>query len=210
MPRRPLDKRLLAAAAAVVVAAAVIYWGYSGTAAPAPDRGALYSEMNADLKRILEGRGIAMSSPVRLGEPADIIQYCSFFEGEEQRMVRYCTSTELRDAGGAFLGNVHMVGEPGEPRLLMAVLQMDPFLNQMPDAKRVFSAVVDGTICDCWDSRIIQDSTLDAISDRHAEFHTGGDQVTSRSSTIPLDGRLLQFEMTTNMDGYLWKLLVTL
>jgi len=40
------------------------------------------------------------------------------------------------------------------------------------------------------------------------DFHTRGDKSTSKSSPIRLDEKRIQIELTTNDDGYLWKLLV--
>ncbi len=70
-----------------------------------------YADANTKLKEALAAEGISMSSPVRLKEKTDIDKYCTFLKDKEkQSLVEYCTSTELRDSDGTFLGNIHMIG----------------------------------------------------------------------------------------------------
>ena len=69
--------------------------------------------------------------------------------------------------------------------------------------------MVDHIVCDFWNSKDIQGSTLDSIADSHMEFHISGGKITSKSNIIPLEGKSIQLEMTTNTEGYLWKLFLT-
>jgi len=177
--------------------------------------GITYTEMNYELKQILEENAISMSSPIKLDDLRAIWSYCNFFEGDEQKLVEHCTSTELLDADGNFLGNIHAVGTTEEPKLIMALIQVDPFLNQKEDAKTVFSVLIDHIVCECWYKKIIQNQTsvqgksLDESADEHIEFHIAGGKPTSRSNIFLLDGKSIRMELTTNTDGYLWKLFVT-
>ena len=91
----------------------------------------------------------------------------------------------------------------------MALIQVDPFLNQKESTKTVFSILVDQIVCDCWHSKIIQGKSLDELADEHIEFHIRGGKPTSKSNVIPLEGKSIQMELTTNTEGYLWKLFVT-
>jgi len=177
--------------------------------------GITYTNANYQLKQILQENDISMSSPIKLDDLRDIWSYCNLFEGAEQKLVEYCTSTELKDADDNFLGNIHAVGTPEKPKLIMALIQVDPFLNQKEDAKTVFSVLVDHIVCDCWYKKIIQNQTsvqgksLDESADEHIEFHIAGGKPISRSNIIPLEGKSIQMELTTNTEGYLWKLFVT-
>ena len=171
--------------------------------------GISYTAVNYQLKQILQDNNISMSSPIKLDKLRDIWIYCNFFEGDEQKLVEYCTSTELRDADDNFLGNIHAVGTPEEPRLIMAVVQVDPFLNNKDDAKDVFSVLTNQVVCDCWSTKIIQGLSMDDWANKHIEFHIGGGKPTSKSNIIPLEGKSLQMELTTNNEGYLWTLFVT-
>ena len=110
--------------------------------------GVSYTEVNFELKQTLETKDISMSSPIKLDDLRSIWTYCNFFEGEEQQLVQYCTSTELLDSDGNFLGNIHAFGSPEEPKRIMAVIQVDPFLNQKVDAKAVFSVMTDNIVCE--------------------------------------------------------------
>ena len=171
--------------------------------------GITYTDANYRLKQVLEKNDISMSSPIKLSNPRAILSYCNLFEGDEQKIVEYCTSTELKDSNDNFLGNIHAVGTSESPKIIMALIQVDPFLNQKEDAKTVFSALVDQIVCDCWNSKIIQGKSLDELADEHIEFHIAGGKPTSKSNVIPLDGKSIQMELTTNTEGYLWKLFVT-
>jgi hypothetical protein len=171
--------------------------------------GITYVDANYQLKQILQENGVSMSSPIKLDNLRAIWSYCNLFEGDEQKLVEYCTSTELKDSDDNFLGNIHAVGTPEEPKLIMALIQIDPFLNQKEDAKTVFSVLVDHVVCDCWHTKNIQGKSLDELTDEHIEFHIGGGKTTSKSNIIPLEEKSIQMELTTNTDGYLWKLFVT-
>ena len=64
--------------------------------------GISYLVTNNELKQILETHDISMSSPIKLNDLREIWTYCNFFEGTEQQIVEYCTSTELRDPNDEF------------------------------------------------------------------------------------------------------------
>ena len=171
--------------------------------------GITYTNTNYQLKQILQEKDISMSSPIKLDDLRAIWSYCNLFEGADQKLIEYCTSTELKDSDGNFLGNIHAVGTPEEPKLIMALIQVDPFLNHKEDAKTVFSVLVDQVVCDCWYAKNIQGKSLDDLADEHIEFHISGGKPTSKSNIIPLEGKSIQMELTTNVEGYLWKLFVT-
>jgi hypothetical protein len=97
-----------------------------------------YAEANSLLKQKLADHEISMSSPIILREPDDIKQYCTFFTSEEtQKNIEYCTSTELKDKDGKFLGNVHMVGSSDEPKIVLVLIQTDPLMSQIDSVKLV-------------------------------------------------------------------------
>ena len=76
----------------------------------------VYLEANSILKQKLAEQNLQLSSPIKLSKPDDIQKYCSFFtDKEKQDVVQYCTSTELKDEAGDFLGNIHMVGSADQP-----------------------------------------------------------------------------------------------
>ncbi len=86
-------------------------------------------------------------------------------------------------------------------------------MTSLNSAKVVFGTMVTDLVCDCWeeerpDGFVSIGSWVNAMRD----FHTSGssnDNPTSKSKVLPLDDKSLQMELTTNQDGYLWKLLLS-
>ena len=169
-----------------------------------------YMNANSKLKEILEIYDISMSVPVELKSPNSIEKYCSFFEDKsKQKLVEYCTSTELLDSEGNFIGNIHMVGSPKLPKLVLVLIQADPFMNELAKIKSVFRVAIENLVCFCWEEIKPSDiNTIDEWIDRHREFHSSAERTHSKS-TLELEGKQLQIELTTNTEGYLWKLLIS-
>lgn len=169
-----------------------------------------YTDSNISLKQNLEIKEISMSSPVKLVSKPQLNEFCTFFENEElQNQVEYCTSTELRDSEGKYLGNIHMVGTRQMPKIILALIQSDPFLQNLDSVKTVYSVVIEELVCDCWDD--IKPSDIQTIAewvDKQRDFHTSDTKPTSKSH-LTLSGMQLQMELTTNTQGYLWKLLIS-
>ncbi|MFY9301149.1 MAG: hypothetical protein WAO91_08175 [Candidatus Nitrosotenuis sp.] len=169
-----------------------------------------YLEDNLQLKQKLAEDGVLMSSPIRLQKPEDIAKYCSFFTSDEkQRLIEYCTSTELKGVDSKFLGNIHMVGSPDEPKIVMVLIQTDPFMSQLDSVKTVFDKTIETLVCDCW-----QEESPDGFSDVGKwveglrQFHQNDTQPHSKSKQLVLESKSIQMELTTNKDGYLWQLFI--
>lgn len=169
-----------------------------------------YEGVNSDLRNTLAQQHINMSKPLRFSTQTDINRYCNFLSNQtKQAMIAYCTSTELKDSHGNFLGNINMVGSGLAPVLVIAALQSDPSFSNYNDIKTVFSDVVNETICQCWDKEKPGGyPTLPAMMDSQRNFHLAGNQSDSTTRGIPLGGVHFEIEITTNDKGYVWKLLV--
>ncbi|KRT61123.1 MAG: hypothetical protein XU09_C0006G0044 [Thaumarchaeota archaeon CSP1-1] len=169
-----------------------------------------YIESNAKLKESLASHGISMSSPVKLSTIKDIEKFCSFFaDKNKQDQVDYCTSTELRDSDGEFLGNIHMVGSRNMPKIVLVLIQTDPFMQDLDEIKSVYDVVIENLVCNCWED--VKPSEIETVSDwvdRQKDFHTSDVKPTSKSN-LSIMGMSLQMELTTNTEGYLWKLLIS-
>lgn len=169
----------------------------------------LYVLSNLALKERLAEQHIQMSSPVKLSNQEDIKKYCSFFTSEErQQAIQYCTSTELKDADGAFLGNIHMVGTVNEPKIVMALIQTES-TSDLGIVKTVFATVSDVLVCDCWNEK--KPGGLDDVGqwvDGLYQFHTSDTKPHSKSNGLPLEGKSLQLELSTNEQGYLWQFFI--
>ena len=170
-----------------------------------------YTDANTKLKEALAAEGISMSSPVRLKEKTDIDKYCTFFKDKEkQSLVEYCTSTEIRDSDGVFLGNIHMIGSPSFPRLVIVLVQVDPLMSQLDSVKTIFSTATETLVCNCWDEKKPGGfETVSSLIDGLYQFHTGDVKPHSQSNQISIEGKSMQIELTTNTQGYLWELLIT-
>ena len=167
-----------------------------------------YTELNFEIKQILETKDISMSSPIKLDDLRSIWTYCNFFEGEEQQLVQYCTSTELLDSEGNFLGNIHAFGSSEEPKRIMAVIQVDPFLNQKADSKTVFSVMTDSIVCECWHEKNDEGLSLDDWAEAYLTSHIGAGKPSTTSNIVSLEDRSLQMKLITNTQGYEWQLLI--
>jgi len=169
-----------------------------------------YDDSNSKLKEKLAIFDVSMSSPITLINRNYLKEYCTFFENEElQNQVDYCTSTELRDSEGKYLGNIHMVGSRQMPKIILALIQTDPFWKNLDDVKTVYNVVIEDLVCNCWNE--VQPGDIQTVAewiDKQRDFHTSDTKPTSKSN-LSLSGMQLQMELTTNTEGYLWKLLIS-
>lgn len=169
-----------------------------------------YDEANSNLRTSLRSHEINMSRPLQFFSQTDINQYCHFFsDSNKQALVKFCTSSELKDKNGNFLGDINMVGSTRAPGLVIAAIQTDPTLSTLNDVKTVFGAVINETTCGCWDTEKPRGyTTLSDMIDAFRDFHIAGKKPNSTSQSVPLGSEHFELELTTNQDGYLWKLLV--
>lgn len=167
-------------------------------------------DSNFHLKQLLQSEGILMSNPLELSGDA-VLEHCRFFDDDSvQHQITYCTSTELRDSDGKFLGNIHMVGSPQSAYLALAVIQSDPFVTQEPEIESIAKTMINSLVCECWNQ--ISPGGFDNISQWIAAaktHHLEAKKITSKSEISGLAQKQILLEITTNNQGYLWKLLVS-
>lgn len=168
-----------------------------------------YEQTNKILKEELSEHQILMSSPIKLKEQEDIDKYCTFFTHEEmQRLVQLCTSTELKDVEGNFLGNIHMVGSE-KPQIILVLIQADPFMSEIDYVKATINTTIENVVCECWEE--VKPDNFQTVGhwiDGLREFHLGDTQPHSKSKELALRDKTLQLELTTNKDGYLWQFFI--
>jgi len=165
--------------------------------------------MNSQLKDALSEVRVSMSSPLKVSKAPAIQKYCTFFDDpRKQGQVEYCTSTELLDEDGRFLGNVHMVGTPENPKLVITILEAS--FDETGRVAAVFDTVIDSTVCGCWEEQSPGGfSSAPDWVDALKEFHRQAvSQTTTRSSVLTLDGLKLQTEVTSTEGALVWKLFV--
>lgn len=199
-------------AAVIAVAISVLYYTEKPET-PKVDLLALdftYDEANSVLKQSLQSDGIMMSSPLKFQKQQDLDKWCKFLsDPEKQKLIEYCTSTELKDQNDQFVGNVHMVGSSIAPSLVVVALQSNPYLDNIAQVKTIFDTVTKELVCDCWNT--VKPGGYDAIGDwvnALRDFHNAGNQPHSQSKTIALASKHMQISLTTSTEGYVWKMLI--
>jgi hypothetical protein len=169
-----------------------------------------YIDSNSLLKSSLASKGISMSSALKLSG-GSIAKYCTFYgDTEKQNSIEYCTSTELKDPDGKFLGNIHMVGSKDYPNAVLGIIQTDPHMSQIDSAKIVYQTMVESLVCDCW--QIQKPGNLESVSawiDIAKSHHLEEKGITSSSKISGLAQKQLFLEVTTNTEGYLWKFIIS-
>ncbi len=206
-----MNKKILYAGIISAIAIiSVLVVSSNDAAPPASVSASQYLEHNLILKQKLSEVEISMSSSIRLQTPDEITQYCSFFaDSEKQKLVEYCTSTELKDKDGNFLGNIHMVGLKDVPQMVLVLVQTDPTMSKIDSVKKIFNVVIQELVCKCWaDVKPDNFENIDGWVDGMRDFHTSDTQTHSKSKQLVLEGKTLQLELTTNNDGYLWQLYI--
>jgi hypothetical protein len=168
-----------------------------------------YTETNKEIQSLLWMHNISMSSALKLNG-FSIDKYCTFFSDESiQNAIEYCTSTELLDSEGRYLGNIHMVGVSNSPKYVIGVIQADPISSQLDDVKIIYQTMVKSLVCDCWEEKKPGgfESVSDWIDAAHSH-HLEAKRITSTSEINGLAQKDLLLEITTNTEGYLWKFIV--
>ena len=168
-----------------------------------------YTDTNKDLQLELSNYKIAMSSPLKLNG-FSIETYCTFFADESiQNAITYCTSTELLDSEGGYLGNIHMVGVSNSPKYVIGVIQANPQVSQLDDIKIIYNSMIEYLVCDCWEAQ--KPGEFNSVSDwidAANTHHLEAKRITSKSEINGLAQKDLLLEITTNTEGYLWKFII--
>ena len=169
-----------------------------------------YIDTNKELQYDLDLFNIQMSSPLKLNG-FSIDKYCTFFSDELiQNSIEYCTSTELLNSEGQYLGNIQMVGSNAFPEYVIGVIQSDSSASQLEDIKIIVNSMIESVICDCWNEK--KPGNFESVSswiDAANLHHLENASVTSKSTINGLNEKPILLEITTNENGYLWKFLIT-
>ena len=168
-----------------------------------------YIDTNKELQSQLAIQNVSMSSALKLNG-FSIKTYCTFFADEHiQNAIKYCTSTELLDSDGRYLGNIHMVGVSNSPKYVIGVIQADPITSQLDDIKIIYQTMIESVVCDCWEEENPGgfESVSDWIDAAHSH-HLEAKRITSKSEINGLAQKDLLLEITTNTEGYLWKFII--
>jgi hypothetical protein len=169
-----------------------------------------YVESNSLLQSSLALKNISVSNPLKISG-GSLTKYCNFYNDlEMQNSIEYCTSTELKDSTGMFLGNIHMIGTLDSPKTVLGIIQSDPLMSNLDSVKTTYEVMVESLVCNCWQEK--KPGGLESISawiDASKSHHLDGKKTTSHSQINGLAQKQILLEITTNSDGYLWKFIIT-
>ena len=169
-----------------------------------------YVDSNSLMKSSLASKGIFMSSALKISG-GSIAKYCTFYgDNEKQNSIEYCTSTELKDSDGKFLGNIHMIGSMDSPNAVLGIIQTDPDMSSLDDIKSTYQVMVESLVCDCWQDQ--KPGNLESVSawvDAAKSHHLEATSITSSSKITGFAQKQLLLEVTTNTEGYLWKFIIS-
>lgn len=169
-----------------------------------------YVDSNSLMKSSLAAKGISMSSALKISG-GSIAKYCTFYgDNEKQNSIEYCTSTELKDLDGKFLGNIHMIGSMDSPNAVLGIIQTDPYMSNLDDVKLTYQVMVESLVCDCWQDQ--KPGNLESVSawiDAAKSHHLEATGTTSSSKITGFAQKQLLLEVTTNTEGYLWKFIIS-
>ena len=167
-------------------------------------------DSNSKIQSVLEINGIAMSDSLKI-QGDSIAKYCDFFSDDDlQKSISYCTSTELIDSKGKFIGNVHMVGDEESPFVVLGIMQTDPFMSEIDSVKLITNTLVEVLVCSCWDD--FKPGGFESAYDwveASKSHHLEAKKITSKSEINGLAEKQLLIEISANQEGYLWKFIVT-
>jgi hypothetical protein len=102
-----------------------------------------------------------------------------------------------------------MVGSSDEPKIVLVLVQVDPFMSQIDSVKNIVDVTIQNLVCDCW-NQVQPDGFQNTAQwvDGLRQFHLQDTKPHSKSKEITLSGKVLQLELTTNKDGYLWQFFI--
>jgi len=182
----------------------------NNTAVPITPIDFSYVDSNSLMKSSLAAKGISMSSALKISG-GSIAKYCTFYgDVEKQNSIEYCTSTELKDSDGKFLGNIHIIGSMDSPNAVLGIIQTDPYLSNLDDIKSTYQVMVESLVCDCWQDQ--KPGNLESVSawiDAVKSHHSEATGTTSSSKIAGFAQKQLLLEVTTNTEGYLWKFIIS-
>ena len=197
---------------AIVIVAVLFAPNFEVSPSEKPESGTLsisYVKTNKEIQSLLAMHDISMSSALKLNG-FSIEKYCTFFSDESiQNTIEYCTSTELLDSDGHYLGNIHMVGASDSPRYVIGVIQANPTVSQLGEIKTIYQTMIGSIVCDCWDEEKPGGfETVSAWIEAAYAHHLEAKRTTSKSEIAGIAQKDLLLEITTNKEGYLWKLII--
>jgi hypothetical protein len=168
----------------------------------------IYSDIDK-IQKILVTKNIFISTPTPITDHT-VEQYCTFFDDENiQKFVQYCLTTAISDSEGQHLGNLNMGGNPINPKMALAIIEVPSLDYKLDDSIIIFQTIIDTLVCDCWDEQ--QPGGFESVSawiNAANQQYDESEQKTLKSKINGLAQKQLVLEITATEESYLWTLIV--
>ena len=168
----------------------------------------IYSDIDK-IQKILVTKNIFISTPTPITDHT-VEQYCTFFDDENiQKFVQYCLTTAISDSEGQHLGNLNMGGNPINPKMALAIIEVPSLDYKLDDSIIIFQTIIDTLVCDCWDEQ--QPGGFESVSawiNAANQQYDESEQKTLKSKINGLAQKQLILEITATEESYLWTLIV--
>lgn len=190
----------LACVAALVGAGVAVYVA----SAPSALEGVSYADLDA-VREDLAGRGYEVSGATVISDRT-AGSYCAYPGAAGLRDVPHCITTIVLDPSGAPLGNINMGGTPEAVAVALATLE-GPAAGD-PRISEVFDAVIDATVCECWEEEAPGGIASVAQWVVDAGRQHGAGQGALSSKIEGFEGRTLLLEAAPGEGQTVWTLVV--
>ena len=168
----------------------------------------IYSDIDK-IQKILTTKNIFISTPTPITDHT-VEQYCTFFDDENiQKFVQYCLTTAISDSEGQHLGNLNMGGNPINPKMALAIIEVPSLDYKLDDSIIIFQTIIDTLVCDCWEEQ--QPGGFESVSawiNAANQQYDESEQKTLKSKINGLAQKQLVLEITATEESYLWTLIV--
>ena len=168
----------------------------------------IYSDIDK-IQKILVTKNIFISTPTPITDHT-VEQYCTFFDDENiQKFVQYCLTTAISDSEGQHLGNLNMGGNPINPKMALAIIEVPSLDYKLDDSIIIFQTMIDTLVCDCWEEQ--QPGGFESVSawiNAANQQYDESEQKTLKSKINGLAQKQLVLEITATEESYLWTLIV--
>ena len=208
-----MNVKILIPIAIVMVIAILVVLFYAGSESkplPGPTYETDFTYTDIDkITEILATQNISMSLPTEITDYTTR-QYCTFFDEDKQRIMKYCITTALLDSDGKPLGNINMGGNSDDSTMALAIIEASPFLDSKDnEVNFVFQTMIETLVCNCWEEK--RPGGFESISQwlkTAEEQYLESSQTTLISKITGLDQKQLILEITSKDGKYLWTLIV--
>ena len=167
----------------------------------------VYSDIDK-IKKILATQNLILSVSTAITDNT-VSQYCTYFDDNVQKFVKYCTTAALLDSGGKPFGNINMGGNSDDSTMALAIIEVPTLDFKENEIDFVFQTMIETFVCDCWEK--LQPGGFESVSlwlDAAKEKYAESSQTTLKSTISGLDEKQIFLEITSTEKSYLWTLVI--